>query len=194
MGVSPVQLQLLALIEQHGSLSAVARALGLTPAAVLHRVVTAERDCGAPLVIRIPRGATLTPAGAALAGYGRDVDKISEAAASALARLRGELALRLRVGTFQAAALHLLPPALTALRHRHPGADISVADVTTEHALEEITDGRLDVAITASWEAPLAPPPQLRAHALLADPMVVVLPDDHPLVTRQPAGTALRLG
>lgn len=187
MGVSPAHLQLLALIEQYGSLHAVARAQGLTPAAVLHRVVTAERSCEASLVIRTPRGATLTRAGAVLAGHGRDIERISDAAAGALARLRGELALRLKIGTFQAAALHLLPPALTALRHRHPDADISVVDVASEHALEEIIGGRLDVAIAASWGAPLAPPPQARAHALLADPMVVVLPDDHPLVTSRPA-------
>ncbi|MER6138717.1 LysR family transcriptional regulator [Streptomyces sparsogenes] len=193
MSVDPAQLQLLALIEQHGSLSAVARALGLTPAAVLHRVVAAEQDCGVPLVIRSPRGATPTRAGALLAAYGRDIQKVSAAAASDLARIRGELSLRLRIGSFQAAAIHLLPPALTALRHRCPEADVSVVDVASEEAVERVGDGCLDVALVASWGGPLAPPPQVRAHSLLIDPMVVVLPDDHPLVARQPPDAELRL-
>jgi hypothetical protein len=48
-------------------------------------------------------------------------------------------------------------------------------------------------AIVASWGTPLAPPPHVRAHSLLLDPMVVVLPDDHPLATGQPADTELQL-
>jgi DNA-binding transcriptional LysR family regulator len=62
-----------------------------------------------------------------------------------LAALLGHLSLRLRVGTFQAAALHLLPSALTALRHRHPDADVSVMDVLSGRGADEISAGRLDV-------------------------------------------------
>jgi len=193
MVVDPGQLRLLALIERHGSLTAAARALRLTPAAVTQQVAKAERDWKVPLVSRGPRGATLTAAGAVLASHGRTVEDASDKAEAQLAALLGHLSLRLRIGTFQAAALHLLPPALTALRHRHPDADVSVVDVVSGHGADEIGAGRLDLAVVASWGTPLTPPPHLRAHPLLLDPMVVVLPDDHPLATGQPAGTELRL-
>lgn len=49
------------------------------------------------------------------------------------------------------------------------------------------------MALVASWGTPLAPPPHVRAHSLLLNPMVVVLPDDHPLATGQPADTELHL-
>jgi DNA-binding transcriptional LysR family regulator len=114
-------------------------------------------------------------------------------AEAGLAALLGHLSLRLRIGTFQAAALHLLPPALTALRHRHPDADVSVVDVVSGRGVDEITAGRLDVAVIASWGTPFTPPPQVSVHTLLLDPMVVVLPDDHPLVTGRPLGGELRL-
>ncbi|MEV0666489.1 LysR substrate-binding domain-containing protein [Actinomadura luteofluorescens] len=192
MLVDPGQLRLLALIERHGSLTAAAHALQLTPAAVTQQVAKAERDWQVPLVIRGPRGATLTAAGALLASYGRTVEEASDRAEAELAALLGHLSLRLRIGTFQAAALHLLPPALTALRHRHPAADVSVIDVVSGRGEDEISAGRLDVAVVASWDRPLAPPPHLRAHSLLTDPMVVVLPDDHPLATG-PADTELHL-
>src|SRR4051794_13319257 len=193
MLVDPGQLRLLALIERQGSLTAAAHALQLTPAAVTQQVVKAERDWQVPLVIRGPRGATLTAAGALLASHGRTVEEASDRAEAELAALLGHLSLRLRIGTFQAAALHLLPPALTALRHRHPDADVSVVDVVSGRGADEISAGRLDLAIVASWGTPLAPPPHLRAHSLLLDPMVVVLPDDHPLATGQPADTELHL-
>src|SRR6266545_6324713 len=93
MLTDPGQLRLLALIERHGSLSAAAHALGLTPAAVTQQVARAERDWQAPLVRRGPRGASLTAAGAVLAGHGRVIDEETHRAAAALAALLGQLSL-----------------------------------------------------------------------------------------------------
>lgn len=191
--VEPGQLRLLALIERHGSLTAAAHVLQLTPAAVTQQVAKAERGWQVPLVVRGPRGATLTAAGALLASHGRTVEDALESAEEELAALLGHLSRRLRIGTFQAAALHLLPPALTTLRHRYPDADVSVVDVVSGTGADEIAAGPLDVAIVASWGTPLAPSPHVRAHPLLVDPMVVVLPDDHPLAAGRPADAEIRL-
>ncbi|GHE05100.1 LysR family transcriptional regulator [Streptomyces alanosinicus] len=193
MLVDPGQLRLLALIEEYGSLTAAAHALRLTPAAVTQQLARAERAWQVPLVRRGPRGATLTEAGALLAAHGRTVHTAAEQAAADMQVLLGHLSLRLRVGAFQAAALHLVPPALTALRHRHPDADVSVVDLISGRGLGEITAGRLDLAVVASWGPSPALPPHVRRHPLLHDPMVVVLPDDHPLAVATPPGRPLRL-
>ncbi|MFI9361959.1 LysR family transcriptional regulator [Kitasatospora sp. NPDC053057] len=189
----PDQLRLLALIDRFGSLARAAQALGLTPAAVTQQVARAERDWGVPLVRRGPRGASLTVAGALLAEHGRRIEQEADEAAERLAALLGHLALRLRVGAFQAAALHLLPPALTALRHRHPEADVSVEDVASARGMAEIAEGRLDLAVIATWAAPPEPLPGVAVHPLLHDPMVVVLPDDHPAAIGSDPDTPLRL-
>ncbi|MGW4231161.1 LysR family transcriptional regulator [Streptomyces sp. NPDC004980] len=189
----PGQLRLLAVIERHGSLTGAAHALGLSPAAVTQQVARAERDWKALLVLRGPRGASLTPAGALLARHGQVVAEQTDAAAGGLAALMGRLSLRLRVGAFQAAALHLLPPALTALRHRHPRADVSVEDLLSERGPDEVAEGRLDLAVIASWSKPPEPPPHVTVHPLLRDPMVVALPDDHPLAAPSLRDTPLRL-
>ncbi|MFI5780904.1 LysR family transcriptional regulator [Nocardia sp. NPDC051570] len=177
----PGQLRLLALIERHGSLTRAAHALGLTPAAVTGQVARAEREWKVPLVLRGPTGATLTAAGAVLATHGHAIDRHMSEAAVRLDALLGHLSLRLRVGAFHAATLHLLPHALTALRHRHPDADISVQDVASDDGMDEIAAGRLDLAVIAGWGPPADPPPHVRVHHLLVDPLVVVLPDDHRL-------------
>lgn len=184
MLAEPGQLRLLALIDRHGSLSAAAAALGVTPAAVTQQVARAERDLRVPLVRRGPRGASLTPAGALLAGHGRIVDDQVRQAGAALATLLGELSVRLRIGAFQAAATHLLPPALTALRHRHPDADLSVRDIRSDRGMALVAAGDLDLAVIAAWDTPPTPLDGVRLHPLLTDPMVVVLPDDHPLADR----------
>lgn len=181
MLVDPAQLRLLSLIGEYGSLTAAAEALRLTPAAVTQQVARAERQWQVPLVVRGPRGARLTEAGALLAGHGRIIDQTAQKAATDMAALLGHLSLRLRVGAFQAAALHLLPPALVALRHRHPDADVSVVDLVSEQGAGEIGAGRLDLAVVATWSDAFAFPPQIAAHPLMLDPLVLVLPTDHPL-------------
>lgn len=190
MVLSPEVLRLLALIERHGSLSAAAQVLGLTPAAVTQQVAKAERDCRATLVRRGPRGASLTEAGLLLAAHGGVIDAETVQAAGALDALLGRLSVRLRIGAFQAAALHLLPAALTALRHRHPAADLSIMDIVSERGIPAVATNDLDVAIIASWDKSPVPPDHVQLHLLLTDPMVVVLADDHPLAARerQPIG------
>ncbi len=77
--------------------------------------------------------------------------------------------------------MRLLPPALTALRHRHPDADLSVVDIGSEEGIPAVAAGELDLAVIAAWDEPPTAPEQVRLHPLLTDEMVVVLPDDHPL-------------
>jgi len=191
--MEPGQLRLLALIERHGSLSAAAAALGITAAAVTQQVARAERDRGVPLVRRGPRGAALTAAGALLAAHGRVIDQETRQASTGLTALLGQLSLRLRIGAFQAAALHLLPPALTALRHRQPDADLSVVDITSEQGMPAVAAGDLDLAVIAAWDQTPVPPEHVQLHPLLTDPIVVVLPDDHPLIRDLPPDAGLRL-
>jgi DNA-binding transcriptional LysR family regulator len=187
----PDQVRFLALIHRSRSLVGAAEILGLTPAAVTQRLAKAEQDWGATLVTRGPRGAVLTPAGRVLAPYGDAVDREVLSAAAAFDLFLGHASRRLRIGTFQAAALHLLPPALTALRHRHPDTDLSVVDIPSDRAVQAVASGDLDLAVLASYDSPPVPTPGVTTHHLLRDPLVVVLPDDHPLAA--PASRPLRL-
>ena len=188
----PDQVRLLALIHRTGSLAGAAEILGISSAAVTQRLTKAEHDWGATLVSRGPRGAVLTPAGALLAPYGEAVDREAMAAATAFEQFLGHASRRLRIGTFQAGALHLLPPALTALRHRHPDTDLSVVDVPSDRAVQAVASGDLDLAVLASYDAPPATAPGVITHRLLRDPLVVVLPDDHALAARDSAPLRLR--
>lgn len=175
------QLVLLFLIEELGSLTAAGEALGLTAPAVSQRLARIERAWGAQLVVRGPRGAELTTAGSALAEHGRRIDREVQDARASFPAYRQGLLRRLRVGAFQAAALHLLPPAMTALRHREPDVDLSVVDISSDEAVDLVVRGELDLAVLASWDTAPTVPPGLSLSALLEDPMVVAFADDHRL-------------
>jgi DNA-binding transcriptional LysR family regulator len=186
------QLRLIALIDAHGSLAGAADELGLTPAAITQRLARAEETWGLPLVDRGPRGASLTPAGQTLAQFGHRIHTESIRAQEAFDVLRGVLQHRLRIGAFQAAALHLVPPALTALRHRDSTADISLVDIQSREGVGLVADGDLDLAVVATWDDVPEPPASVRLHQLMRDPMVLVIPDDHPLASRRSQRVGLR--
>jgi DNA-binding transcriptional LysR family regulator len=175
------QLLLLALVEEHGTLAAAGEVLGLSPPAVSQRLARAEAAWGTRLVDRGPRGARLTEAGAALAVHGRRIEREVEDAVASFPAYRQGLVTRLRVGAFQAAALHLLPPAMTALRHRFDGVDLSVTDIQSSEAIDVVSRGELDLAVLASWDTPPTPPPGLMLTSILEDPMVVAFADGHRL-------------
>lgn len=186
------QLRLIALIDVYGSLAGAADELGLTPAAVTQRLARAEETWGLPLVDRGPRGASLTPAGHTLAQFGHRIHTESIRAQEAFDVLRGVLQHRLRIGAFQAAALHLVPPALTALRHRDGAADISLVDIQSREGVRLVADGDLDLAVVATWDDVPEPPASVRLHGLMRDPMVLAIPDDHPLASRRSQRVGLR--
>ncbi|MCY1139405.1 LysR family transcriptional regulator [Actinoplanes sp. Pm04-4] len=181
--VDPGQLRLLALIRAHGSLAAAAQELGVTPAAVSGQVTRAEADWGTALVVRGPRGARLTDAGVILADAGDAVIEHSERAEQQFRAAIGPLSRRLRIGTFQAAAEHLLPPALTALRHQRPDAELTIVEIPSHRGVPMVTAGELDVAVVASYGEP--PSSAVSRKPLLTDPMVICLPDDHRLARRR---------
>jgi DNA-binding transcriptional LysR family regulator len=187
----PDQLRLVALIGRTGTLTGAAAILGITPAAATQRLSRTEQDWGTTLVLRGPRGATLTVAGALLARYGDLVEQQVQDAQAAFDAMRGQASRRLRIGTFQAAALHLLPPALTALRHRHPDADLSIVDIPSDQAVQAVASGDLDLAVLATYGTPPQTHAAVTTYHLLRDPLVVALPDDHRLA--QPASRPLRL-
>ncbi|MCO8270205.1 LysR substrate-binding domain-containing protein [Actinoplanes sp. TRM 88003] len=183
--VDPGQLRLLALIRAHGSLAGAAHELRVTPAAVSGQVARAESDWGTALVVRGPRGARLTGAGAILADAGDAVVALGERAEQQFRAAIGSLSRRLRIGTFQAAAEHLLPPALTALRHQRPDAELTIIEIPSHRGLPMVAEGELDVAVIATYGEPPAGPAGVRRQPLLTDPMVLCLPDDHRLARRR---------
>jgi len=56
-----------------------------------------------------------------------------------------------------------------------------------------VASGELDLTVTAFWDTAPAVPEHVRVHPLLDDPVVLVMPDDHLLATRQPHQVAIPL-
>lgn len=124
----PTRLAALVAVAEAGSITRAAERLGYTPPALSQQVAKLEREAGATLLVRSHRGTRLTDAGELLVVRARRVLDEMELARHELAGLTGLSGGTLRLGTFQTAGTHLLPPVLSAFRRAHPDVALAVAD------------------------------------------------------------------
>jgi molybdate transport repressor ModE-like protein len=108
-----------------GSLTAAARALGVSQPAVTVQIGGIERALGERLLVREARGVRTTPAGDAVLVRARRI--LDEMRKLEGVLESGPLAGRLRIGSTDVVVLHRLPPILKRFRERHPGVDLELA-------------------------------------------------------------------
>ncbi len=109
-----------------GSLSAAARALGLTQPTLGRQIAALERELGVALFERAGRGLVLTPTAAALLDHvrtmGAAAGRLALAATGQSQRIEGPI----RITATEACAAHVLPPIVTRLRAAHPGITVEI--------------------------------------------------------------------
>jgi DNA-binding transcriptional LysR family regulator len=178
-------------VADRGTIAAAARSLHLTPSAVSQQISALEREVGEALVEPEGRGVRLTPVGRVLVRGADDVFSQVESLHAEVARhVRGERA-DLRVGAFATAITAIVAPAARELGEL---ARFEVIEAEGEPAFARLARYELDVVV--SIEAAGAPPrddPRMWRTTLAADPMLAVLPADHPLAaggTGGPSGPA----
>src|SRR4051812_25539971 len=109
--LDPRRLLVFAEVARRGSLAGAAQHLGWTQPAVAQHVKRLERDAGCALLVRTPRGVTLTEAGRALAEHATAITARLRAAREDLAALAELRTGRVRLAAFPSACAALLPAA-----------------------------------------------------------------------------------
>ncbi|MBD2892677.1 LysR substrate-binding domain-containing protein [Spirillospora sp. NPDC000708] len=180
------RLRALHAVSVHGSIAAAAEAMHVTPSGVSQQLAKLERETGHRLLEPRGRGVRLTRAGRVLAEHaGRVLAQLSAAAAE-LDGLRADVTGPVRLGAFVTAARSVLPPALAALRERHPGLSPTLREGETENVLPALARGDLDVAMVESWDTLPTPFPASVSNVLLSSDVIdLALPAAHPLARRR---------
>lgn len=142
-----------------------------------------ERELGAPLFERVPRGVALTPAGGALLPEARLILAQAERAQRTVRRAaRGEIG-RLRVGFVEAAAdASILPDVLGFFRMHLPDIGVSLFEMDPHEQAEALRAERIDVGLLDS--PPADADRWLHVEPVYADPMVAAVPQGHLLADR----------
>lgn len=171
------RLRLLREVGRRGTIAATARALGLTPSAVSQQLAVLEREAGAPLLDRSPRGVVLTGAGQALSLHADAVIDLLSRARADLEQRQGEIAGDVRLATVASAAATIVSAAALDLREEHAGIDLYVQTAEPAHSLELLMGGEVDLALIDEYDyQPVALADYLVIHALRTEPLVVVAP------------------
>jgi DNA-binding transcriptional LysR family regulator len=187
LGVEVRHLQALAAIAREGSFREAAESLGYVQSAISQQIVQLERLVDARLIDRSRGSAAveLTDAGRLLLEHVEEILARYEQAGSELAALSAGRAGRLRVGVLPSVASRVLPQVLLRFADECPGIQVVPAESAADVELfDELAGGELDLAFC---ELPL-PEGAFACAELLEDPLLLLVPADHPLARR--GGTA----
>jgi DNA-binding transcriptional LysR family regulator len=166
----------------HGSLSAAAEALSFTQPAVSRQIAALEREAGAQLLVRTPRGIRLTEPGRVLLGH---AEAILDRMAAARAEIESVTSLaggRLRIGSFQTANATIVPRAIAAFAAAHPGVELSLVETLTPDAIARLRAAEVDVAVVTHM--PELVGGDVEVIDLVDDESFVALPASHRLARK----------
>lgn len=177
-------LRVLRAVDQAGSITGAARTLGCTQPAVSQQIKALEGAVRTPLLVRTGRGVRLTEAGEILARYAADILSRLAAAEEEVASIVGARSARVRLSSFLSGASEILPPALSALRDKWPGIEVSFTDTAPPRSVEMLRNGECEIALAfhypdsdgsgtvPEWEG-------LVVHHLMTDRLLLLAPPGH---------------
>jgi len=177
-------LQVLRAIAREGSLAAAARALHYSHPTIAHHLATLEAHFDARLVYRGPRGAALTEVGEALLPHAEAVLERMLLAERETRDIVARGSATLRVGTFPTAGALLLPPAVKKLHQA--GVHVSLTEGELPELLRGLRSRELHLSLVFSQPGDrLDLDEEFTVHPLLEDPLLLVLPADHPQAAQE---------
>jgi DNA-binding transcriptional LysR family regulator len=175
------RLRVLSELARRGTIAEVARVVGYTPSAISQSLMQLEREVGVTLLERDGRRVRLTPAARGLVARADRVLAELDAAEAELAAEHQAVRGSLVMGTFPSAAVGLVVPAIVDLSERHPELSCTVREHEPEDGLPLLRSGELDLLVSESYDAvDPAPVGGLDARLLLTEPLLLVLPSEHP--------------
>jgi DNA-binding transcriptional LysR family regulator len=175
------RLKLLSELSRRGTIAEVARTVGYTPSAVSQSLAQLEREAGIPLLERDGRRVRLTPAARGLVERADRVLAELDAATADLAVAHGAIQGELTIGAFPSVATVLVAPAVRGLRAQHGDLCCRIHEHEPEDGITLLRSGELDVLVSESYDdVQGAPTGGLERHPLLIEPLLLVLPRDHP--------------
>src|SRR5579875_892891 len=156
-----------------------AKALHVAQSAISEQILDLEREVGVQLINRSRHRVSLTPAGEIfLEESRRGLAAPPRAAARAPRSASGEIG-SLRIGFLVWGASSFLPRIIREFRKLQPGVRLSLVEMLPPDQSEALLRGTLDIGFTRTLQPPYSA--QLRSESIYFDPLIAVLPVDHPL-------------
>lgn len=183
-GVDLRRLQVLRMIHEHGTVTAAAAALHLTPSAVSHQIRQLSRELGLTLLEPDGRRVRLTPVGRRLVAHADALHEAWERVRADLASLGDRPFGVLRLCAFPTAVAGVLVPAARMLRATCPELEVRINEVSeTVESLHLLLSRDADIALISPMVK--AGPPlddgRYEQRPLVTEPLDLLVSTDHPL-------------
>lgn len=176
------RLRILRAVADHGTVTAAAAALYLTPSAVSQQLAALESETGQRLLERNGRGIRLTATGEILLDHANTILAQLERAEAELAAYTSGAAGEVTVASFATGIALVLAPAIAQLADTAPGIRIRVRDAEGDESLPMVLDGEADVAVAVEYRgAPREDDQRLARVPLYSEAFDAVLPVGHRL-------------
>ncbi|GGS24275.1 LysR family transcriptional regulator [Streptomyces aureoverticillatus] len=188
--MNPWRLRLLSQLDTLGTVRAVAQAANLSASSVSQQLAVLETETRTQLLERTGRRVRLTSAGLILARRARAILDHMDSVEAELRGFGEEPAGLVRLGVFQSAIHTMAVPAATRLARAHPHLDVEVLQLEPHESLPALRGGDADVIITTTDFDELPLGPDLDLVPLATDPVVLVVPPEHPAAGRGAADLA----
>ncbi len=166
-------------VAEEGHITRAAEQLGIQQPPLSQQIKSMEMELDVRLFRRLPRGVELTAAGRALLPRARAIiASVEEAVAQTRRTARGEEGA-LNVGFTSSAPFHpFIPRIIRRYRELYPKVELILEEAGTAEMAEAIKQERLDAAFVRS---PIADRTGLAVHALVQEPMLLAVSQDHRL-------------
>lgn len=178
---SIASMQVIAAINEHGSISAAARALGLSQPSASAAARRLEKRVGIRLIDRGPSGAVLNETGRAVAAWAQQVIDASDEFETAIAALSASHAERIRVAASMTIAEYLAPQWLAQLAARRAGYDAELIVRNSHEVMELVQAGDVDLGFVEGTDVEHG----LRSRVIARDELVAVVAPGHRWARRQ---------
>ena len=165
-------------IIEKGGLTAAAAELGCTQSNITHILKSLEDEFGFTLFSRGRTGAALTPEGYAILHYVKAEVEAERTLRSHADDIRRKGSGEIRVGAFTSVSVNWLPGIICAYRKAHPGTNFKLFGGDYHDMDRMLGENRLDVAFVTRDRAA-----GCKLIRLFEDPIMAVLPSNHPLAS-----------
>ena len=163
-------------VVEYQSLTKAADALGYTQPGISHMILSLEKELGLQLLLRRKDGVFPTEASENLLHYMRQIVENDRKLKETASQLCGLEIGSLNVGCFHSMSVQWLPSIIRQYLEQHPGIHISIHEGVHSDLSKWLLDGTVDLALMS-----LPVPENIGFIPLTKDPILAVVPRDHPL-------------
>ena len=185
------RLHVLRMVAACGTVTGAAEALHYTPSAVSQQLRTLSKDLGVDLVVQDGRRIRLTPAARVLVERADDLFSTWEQIRGEVTSVDVEGSGTLRLCGFSTAAASLLPSVAAIIPGSHPRCRVRIIEAEPNECFDLLLADEADVAVVvATSTIPASTDPRFEQHALLEDPLDLLVAATHRLAEED----SVRLG